>query len=468
MELSEAKVRELNRRLLLSRTRVLCSNGFYGLLLMHLKYVLNTEMPTAYTDGDEIGFNPEFMEQLSDSELDFVMMHEILHVVLQHCTRYEKDVMDPELWNIACDIVVNSNILKSCDMKLSSISLRAFGGEAMHLTPKGDEGHLYTMEEVYAMLEKEAKKQQRKQGGGSGKNGKGGGQGKNDQSNQNGQTGQKNSGDAEDADGQNGNGQNGNGPNGRQGGRGGQARKLGKGIFDDHSKWQEKDEAQAAEQAAKWQKRMMDAAETMRIADPDNARGTVPAGVGRLIEELRRPKLDWRTILNEFVQEEITDYSFSPPDKRFDGYDFYLPDYNETEEKLGNILFMIDTSGSVSDKMMTEAYSEICGAIEQFSGKLSGKLGFFDAQVYGPVPFENVDDVKAIRPRGGGGTSFHVIFDYVRREMEEELPISIIILTDGYAPFPDETAAMGIPVLWVLNNAAGDVEPPWGRVARLA
>lgn len=69
-----------------------------------------------------------------------------------------------------------------------------------------------------------------------------------------------------------------------------------------------------------------------------------------------------------------------------------------------------------------------------------------------------------IRPKGGGGTSFEVIFRYVRTEMEEDLPVSIIILTDGYAPFPKEDAAMGIPVLWIINNE--NVTPPWGKVAR--
>ena len=49
--------------------------------------------------------------------------------------------------------------------------------------------------------------------------------------------------------------------------------------------------------------------------------------------------------------------------------------------------------------------------------------------------------------------------------MQEQLPRSIIILTDGYAPFPEEKEAMGIPVLWLLNH--NEVKPPWGRVARI-
>ena len=49
--------------------------------------------------------------------------------------------------------------------------------------------------------------------------------------------------------------------------------------------------------------------------------------------------------------------------------------------------------------------------------------------------------------------------------MISEPPASIIILTDGYAPFPDESDSMGIPVLWVINNEA--VTPPFGKIARI-
>ena len=49
--------------------------------------------------------------------------------------------------------------------------------------------------------------------------------------------------------------------------------------------------------------------------------------------------------------------------------------------------------------------------------------------------------------------------------MQSKLPASIIVLTDGYAPFPQEHLAMGIPVFWLLNNK--DVEPPWGKIARI-
>ena len=170
-----------------------------------------------------------------------------------------------------------------------------------------------------------------------------------------------------------------------------------------------------------------------------------------------------RTLLNEFVQEEVVDYSFSPPDRRFSG-DFILPDFNEKDEKVEDVLFMIDTSASMTDKMIAAAYSEIYGAIEQFGGKLRGWLGFFDAEVVEPVPFVDEEELCIIRPKGGGGTDFHKVFRYLERR-EEGLPASLVILTDGYATFPDESTAMGVPTLWLINNK--DVDPPWGKVARI-
>ena len=184
----------------------------------------------------------------------------------------------------------------------------------------------------------------------------------------------------------------------------------------------------------------------------------------RIIKELHGAQTDWRAILNDFIQEEVVDYSFSPPDRRFDESPFFLPDFNGKEDIVQDILFMVDTSGSMSDAMITAAFSEIKGAIDQFDGKLSGWLGFFDAAVIEPKPFSTEEEFKIIRPVGGGGTDFQIIFEYVAKHMEKP-PASIIVLTDGFAPFPKEKLSMGIPVLWLLNNE--EVDPPWGKVARI-
>ncbi len=458
MALSKEELHKYFVRLTQSRSRLLIKYPFYGVLLTHVKLSIDEDCGTAYTDGERIAFSPAFLDDLSDSEVDFIMMHEILHIVLVHCYRQKPD---HELFNIACDIVVNSNILKSNDMDKSSITLKEYG-ESMHLTPDNKEGYEFTTEEVYDML---AKKHGSSKSSSGGKNGQKNSQSNQGQSQSQGDDGGDDGNDSSGNSGKNDKSKNkkGSGTGGKKGNSKGKCPDEYDG-FDNHGKWKEDGEADD-ELADKWAKILNDTAQVIEITEGDQGQGSIPLCAQRLLKEIRNPQVDWRTILNDFVQEDICDYSFSPPDRRFGDSDFFLPDFNEKDERVEKILFMMDTSGSISDKMLATAFSEIVGAINQFGGKFEGYLGFFDAMVYEPLPFASVDDVMKIRPRGGGGTNFDIIFNYVNEKMASDPPVSIIILTDGYADFPKESITNGIPVLWLINN--DNITPPWGKIARV-
>lgn len=124
---------------------------------------------------------------------------------------------------------------------------------------------------------------------------------------------------------------------------------------------------------------------------------------------------------------------------------------------------MVDTSGSVSDNMLSAVYTEICGAIEQFVGSIQGLLGFFDSRVYSPRPFSSIEDLLNIVPAGGGGTDYFCVFDFLRKHFSHVPPACLVIITDGDAAFPDESAAMNTPVLWLFTKK--DVSAPWGKSA---
>lgn len=143
--ISEGDKRILSRRLRDARMRMVYKNPFLGNLILHLNFTLG-KCGTAATDMRRIIFDPEFVMKISGGELDFVLKHEIMHCVLQHCIRGKEK--HQHFFNIACDIVVNSNIMHS--MGISSFSVA--GEEAMHLTPEKNEGYLYSAEEVYEML----------------------------------------------------------------------------------------------------------------------------------------------------------------------------------------------------------------------------------------------------------------------------------------------------------------------------
>ena len=405
MPVTDEQARALGRRLLAARSRILSEHGFFGLLLMHMKFAVGDELDTAWVSRDTITFNPEFSDTLDADELCFVLEHEVMHAALGHLER--KGDRDRLLWNLAADIVVNSNIKHSNGDDPKSITLRHIGEESFHLAPNGREGWLYSAEEVYEMLEKSPKIQMLLA--------------------------------ASDSE-------------------------RGAGwdwhIIDDGS-----DPDAEAESSQVWAQRLADAKASMSVRDPSGARGLVPACAERRLEELRDAMSDWRLLLSEFVQEEVCDYSFTLPDRRFSQEPFVLPSFSDTEAVVRDILFMADTSGSVSDGELTSAFSEVKGAIEQFNGKLEGWFGFFDAIPYEPTRFESITDLAAIRPKGGGGTRFEAVFECVNRWLNAEDLSCIVIITDGYAPVPDESIANGIPVLWLIVGRGP--APTWGKIARL-
>ena len=124
---------------------------------------------------------------------------------------------------------------------------------------------------------------------------------------------------------------------------------------------------------------------------------------------------------------------------------------------------MIEASGSLADALDVSAATEVKGDSDQVDGRFKGWLGFFDAEVVEPKPFEDETQFRLIRPAGGGGTDFEAGFGYVNNHLYDHKPACIVILTEGEAPFPDEPLATEIRVLWLLNNEK--IHPPWGKVA---
>lgn len=392
MELSELEKKRLISKLAIARTMLLCNNGFFGMLIMHLKIMLSEGFDTAATDGEKVYFSPEFLKGLSVNETIFVLHHEIMHIVFKHCAR--RGNRDNKIWNIAADIVVNSNILYSNGMDKNSISISSWG-VSMHLAPNGKEGYRYTAEEVYDMLIEQA---------------------------------EKISIDSLEP-------------------------------WDDHSQWDMDEEVMTV-----WEMRIKEAY-SVYTKNADQFGGQLSRELERELKQLTSYKQDWKTVLNEFIQRDVCDYSFTPPDRRFSESGFFLPDYNEAVEKIEDILFMVDTSGSIDQDALSQFYAEIQSAIEQFSERIQGQVGFFDRKVYAPQPFMSKAEFLKIKPIGGGGTSFNIIFNYVKEHMVDRNISCIVIFTDGGANFPEEDAAMGIPVLWAINNE--EITPPWGKVVRI-
>ena len=435
MDLTNELVNRITKKIYLSKIRLLSRHGFFGCLLIGMDFVLVTEKDITIndtgiaTDGETIYVNPFVVDKYSNEELDILIMHELLHIALKHCFR-GKD-LNKQLYNRACDIVVNSNIRQVLKEK-GEIYI---GEDPLeHVAPDGKEGYMHSAEEVYSLLAYNYAVNDLMSSGSSDE----------DQDSD------------DDSDGQSQSSSSGNSKS---------KKKKAKKAFDDvkavdsHEPW-------SMEELTDYQEDLLDA-KILKAAEMDALKncGSVPLGVELAIKELTDPQIDWKEYLQSFIQENIVDYSFNPPDKRFSEGDLILPDFNEMETVVKNILFMVDTSGSMTMKEITACFSEINGAIQQFNGKLQGFLGFFDAEVQNVEEFDYDTDITKIIPHGGGGTDFKAIFKYIKDKMVDNPPDSVIILTDGYADWPSEEETMGLPILWIINNE--DRTPPFGKVGRI-
>lgn len=455
---------------------------FFATLLLHMDIIEDDSRgETMCTDGNKIYYNHDFVDRLKQSEVSFVLTHEVMHCALGHLWR--RDERDMMLWNISTDLAINA-IIKEMSEAYYKKNSNLYGNLASKIDmPKGclydEEFTNKSAEEIYAILHKKAKK---RNGSGRGKSGKGKGQsssgkgdGSGNNSNNNGSEGNSNNSNDGQSQSQNGNGgKNGNKENDKNSGNGnGKSQQWDEITYNgktfkapkNHESWKKEDGSSTThknEQKVKWDGRMLTAAESCKQA------GVGIGGLERAIDSIRKPQKDWRTLLQEFIQEEYNDYSLMPPDHRYDG-DFFMFDFNDTIEVVKDILFFVDTSGSMGTKAINMCYSEIQGAINQFKSHLHGKLLFFDSEVDKHVyDFDDVEgDISELMPYGGGGTSYKCIFDYLRTHKEDFDDINgVIILTDGYCDYPSEKEANDIPVLWIYTTNEKH-QPPFGRQATL-
>ncbi len=377
-----------------ARVQLQRRNPFFAYLSLYITPKKDKNLPEYAGAGVDLKGNlkykEEFIDKLSYRETMGVITHEILHLALQHLDRGKSK--HRELWNIACDICVNSIIRQEglelpqgCIIPKSDDSINIFNNYIQDCSKK-------SAEKIYSEIKiPEDKKQQMKSkiGGGSG------------------------SGE-----------QQGDSP----GGNGNQEEEVRKelGGFDKHERddtGKELGEKEKAELIKKWQDKTQEAVVNAKM------KGDVPAGVERLIENLHKEKIDWKSVLNQQIINALPyNYTYSKPHKKSRSIGTYLPDVEK--EKI-EVVVGIDTSGSIGEKELTDFLSEIIGIARAFQERLEMRLITHDVEVHNDylVRNGNIQKIKNLKISGGGGTSHKPLYDYIK----ENYPASkvCIFLTDG-------------------------------------
>ena len=394
--------REVREQLITARVGLLLKASFFGNLATRLKLVNADEWcSTAATDGRNFYYNSRFIKMLRPKEIEFLFGHEVLHCVYDHFGR--RGDRDPQLFNIANDYCVNADLIKHrVGEKITSVP-------CLH-DPKYDG---MSSEEIYDLLYEKAEKID------IGK--------LLDQMID------------EHLDGE--------GDKEEDGGDGGDE-KEGKGRpkLTPEERQQIKDEIKEA---------MLAAAATV-----DGA-GNLPAGVKRLIQELTEPQMNWRELLRMQLESTIkSDYTWMRASRKGWHMDAVMPGMKV--DPMIDIAVALDASGSISEKMLKDFLGEIQGIMDSFPA-YKIHVFTFDTEAYNPAQYDsdNLDDICDYEVKGGGGTDFDAIYNYLKAEEIE--PKRLVVFTDGY-PFGSWGDENYADTVWILHGTT-TIVPPWGQFA---
>ena len=345
---------EVHERIITARVGLLLRHPFFGNMATRLKITPADEfIPTAAVDGRNLYYNTQFFNAMDNKEIEFVVAHEILHMVYDHLGR--RDDRNPMLYNIAADYIVNNLLVRDrigtkpkivdCfqDFKYEGWSSEEVYDDLFDEAQKNGEEYLQQLGE---MLDEHL--------------------------------------DWEDGDGDT------------------PSKGNGKGLpkYSKEEMNQIKDEIKEA---------MINAAQSAGA-------GNTPAGVQRLIKELTEPKMNWRELLRQQIQSTIkSDYTFMRPSRKGWHTGAILPGQNFQDTI--DICIALDMSGSIGNSQASDFLGEIKGIMDEYQDYKIKLWCFdtsvYNEQDFSADCGEDLTEYEI---KGGGGTDFDANWSYMKEQ----------------------------------------------------
>ena len=341
---------EIRQGLLRFKMEMLKVEPFYGDILMKVPLRESRDIPTAATNGKEISYNPDFFATLFEGERNYVLMHEVLHILLGHWKR--KGERDPELWNIACDYVVNGLLDKM--IMWMPYNFRK-SGHAMQRPENGCFIERYNgepVEEFYARLKKEVKE------------------------------------------------------------KGVKFYLDGKPISVSPKDLTTLKEISPAE-AAMIEKAVREMIhDTVKRRGTGNSH-VVP---GAILECIKTKPLPWYKLLSDYLEErDDEESSYLTPERKYIHMDLIIPGIAKVEDELGEIWAFVDTSGSVGKDELNHFMTHLSHIASQFRCTFNVAFWDTEVtEVYRKV--RNKEQLMNLTPHHSGGTDINCIYEYIRKE----------------------------------------------------
>lgn len=431
-QLEELNEVELCTRILYqSRNELYVQMHFLDAVLCSLGFQADWNRRGIATDGAVIFYSPDFLFKTYGNgrvRINRAYLHMLFHCLF--CHLYTRKNRERRLWNLACDIAIESvidGLLKSCvHVPQSSLRRETYLRLRKRLDPGGILGQdnrerqvSLTAERVYVLLEQENMNERR-------------------------------------------------------------FSQLEAEFFvDEHDLWEENSSPQAKTQQKKWQdnrEKMQTRIETMGEKEESQEEKD-------LLDSLQaenRERYDYREFLRKFsvLREEMQidadsfDYAFYSYGMELYG-NMPLIEPLETREvrRIEEFVIVIDTSMSCSGELISRFLEETCGILaqsESYFKKIHIHILQCDDKVQSDVRITNAEELKRygehLEIKGYGGTDFRPAFEYVeelRAKGELRGLKGLLYFTDGKGIYPVKAPTYDTAFIFIEKLFSEESVPPW-------
>lgn len=392
-----------------AKGRLILEHPFFASLLLRTDVVMTEQFPYAATDGTKIYVNPKFAEDCSVDDLMSVLAHEVGHDSLLHSLRM--DGRNHTLWNIAGDHAINL-MLEEQGFKAP----KALPGGWL-ADPKYDG---WSADRIYADLQRNPPPSPPSGSGGNGPPSSSGSEGGEDK------------GDSSQPDHDPGLGHE---------------RDI---LHGDLLPTPAKTEAEKAEAEQRTRQRVAAAATMARM------QGKLSGRLARMVDDMLETKVSWTDVLADFLLKVVKAREvWTRRNRRFPN--IILP--SRHEKRMGPIVFIPDTSGSMwgPGGDIQRVVSEMAHCAAQTRPEHI-RVVWADTEVEEEVYEPDEFSFDVLEPKGCGGTDMRVPLKHV----EQYEPQAVVLMTDGYTPWPDAEPPYPLIVLCTT-----DAPVPIGRVVRV-
>lgn len=343
---------------------------FYGDILVSLSFIEDKSVQTAMTDGMIVRYNPDFLGGMTPGERNYIIMHEVMHVLLRHPMRAKNRRMD--IWNAAADYIVNSILDWDVRPVMRKVDI-PFERPKDGLFAEVD--RMQSAESLYDCILRD------------------------------------NPEPAED-------GSLVGRTTYREGING--EKKVVAGADPDLAK----PAPMTRQQEALMEERTN--ALIRRAAKRGTGSFAVPPALAEILDT---KKPDWRVLMRDFLDVEIKDdVSYATPERKYLHMDLILPGHPTEEEELEELWAFVDSSGSIGKERMDIFLTQLYRISKEFQCLIN--LCFWDTKVtdvYRKVRGEK-NLLKCV-PTHSGGTDVNCIYDWIAANKVR--PEVMLILTDG-------------------------------------